>query len=219
MIKLENVKKIYSTKDVDTIGIDDISLEIGDGEFVAITGASGSGKSTLLNIIGAMDTLTSGKYFFDETEVSKLATKDFHKFRRENISFVFQNFELLDEFTVYENIAMPLVARKISKKKQKEIIQDVLEKLDIVELDKKYPSQLSGGQKQRVAIARALACDVKILLADEPTGSLDEENGQIVMDILKDLNSRGKTVIVITHNPSVANQCDRIINLKDGKID
>lgn len=218
MIVLEKVSKIYSTSKDVTRALDCIDLKICDGEIVAIMGASGSGKTTLLNILGTMDRVTDGKYFNNNTEISKLRTKDLNEYRKSNISFVFQNFELLNDFTVFENVEMPLKARRIPKDDRKRIVSDALIKLDIIDLKDKYPQEISGGQKQRVAIARAYVCDTSIILADEPTGSLDKENGEMVMQLLKEINREGKTVVVVTHSQEVAEQCQRIITIRDGKI-
>lgn len=218
MIKVENVTKIYDIKVDNKKALDDISLTIDDGEFVAIMGPSGSGKSTLLNIIGCMDTLTEGTYKVDDIEVSALNKSDTHKFRKENIGFVFQHFALMDYYTAYENIELPLLANNIKKKQRKIIINEQLENLGIIEEKDKLPGKMSGGQQQRVAIARALVTDAKILLADEPTGALDQKTGQEVLDILKNINEQGKTVIIVTHDLEIAKKTKRIISIVDGKI-
>lgn len=216
MIRLENVTKIYSSSDVKTTALKDVNLKIKSGELVAIVGNSGSGKTTLLNIIGGLDSVTEGKYFFDDLEVSSISLSKLHKFRKENISFVFQDFQLVNSYTAFENIEMPLIARGKSKKDRERTVLDTLAGLDITDIKDKFPHQLSGGQKQRVAIARALVCDTSVILADEPTGSLDTDNGLSIMDLLIRANRQGKTVIIITHNTELANKCDRIIRLKDG---
>lgn len=218
MIKVENVTKIYDIKVDNKKALDDISLTIDDGEFVAIMGPSGSGKSTLLNIIGCMDTITEGTYKVDDIEVSALNKSDTHKFRKENIGFVFQHFALMDYYTAYENIELPLLANNIKKKQRKKIINEQLENLGIIEEKNKLPGKMSGGQQQRVAIARALVTDAKILLADEPTGALDQKTGQEVLNILKTINEQGKTVIIVTHDLEIAKKTKRIISIVDGKI-
>ena len=216
MIILENIIKDYSNKEQVTHALRGIDVTIQDGEFVAIVGTSGSGKSTLLNIIGAMDHATSGKYIFDGKEITSCNLKELHKFRKENISFVFQNFALMDKYTVYENVEMPLIARHIRHRKS--IVMDYLERMGIAELKNKIPSHLSGGQQQRCAIARAMAADTPVLLADEPTGALDQNTGNEIMKCFEEINKNGKTVILITHDINIANRCKRVIHIEDGKI-
>ena len=216
MIILENIIKDYSKKEQVTHALRGIDVTIQDGEFVAIVGTSGSGKSTLLNIIGAMDHATSGKYIFDGKEITSCNLKELHKFRKENISFVFQNFALMDKYTVYENVEMPLIARHIRHRKS--IVMDYLERMGIAELKNKIPSHLSGGQQQRCAIARAMAADTPVLLADEPTGALDQNTSNEIMKCFEEINKNGKTVILITHDINIANRCKRIIHIEDGKI-
>lgn len=219
MIRLENIEKEYKGKGISTHALNGVSLEIGDGEFVSIVGPSGSGKTTLLNIIGCMDTATSGRYICNNTEVSGLKNSETEKFRKNNISFVFQQFALLDDYTVYENVELPLRVKNLSKKERKRKVKEVLGKFKIAELEKKYPTQISGGQQQRGAIARAVVAGTDIILADEPTGALDGATGQEIMEILKELNKEGKTVIIVTHDMNIAGQTERIIYIKDGKID
>ena len=216
MIKLENLTKIYDTDGVKTIALQNIDLQINKGEFVAIVGVSGSGKTTLLNILGGMDIPTKGNYFFDDMDISHFNNKQLESFRRDKISFVFQNFALINSYSVYKNIEIPLLAR--NKKNRKEIIQRCMKQMNISEYADKKVSSLSGGQKQRTAIARALASNSELLLADEPTGSLDTENRDIVMDCFKKINDSGKTVIIITHDMQAASKCSRIIKISDGKI-
>ena len=216
MIILENIIKDYSNKEQVTHALRGIDVTIQDGEFVAIVGTSGSGKSTLLNIIGAMDHATSGKYIFDGKEITSCNLKELHKFRKENISFVFQNFALMDKYTVYENVEMPLIARHIRHRKS--IVMDYLERMGIAELKNKIPSHLSGGQQQRCAIGRAMAADTPVLLADEPTGALDQNTSNEIMKCFEEINKNGKTVILITHDINIANRCKRIIHIEDGKI-
>ena len=172
----------------------------------------------LLNILGCMDSVTEGKYYVNDIEVSALNKSDTHKFRKENIGFVFQHFALMDYYTAYENIELPLLANNIKKKQRKKIINEQLENLGIIEEKNKLPGKMSGGQQQRVAIARALVTDAKILLADEPTGALDQKTGQEVLDILKTINEQGKTVIIVTHDLEIEKKTKRIISIVDGKI-
>lgn len=218
MIRVENVTKIYDAKVDDKKALDNVSLTINDGEFVAVMGPSGSGKSTLLNIIGCMDSVTDGHYYVDDKEITRLKKSDIHKFRKKNIGFVFQHFALMDYYTAYENIELPLIANNVKRRKRKTIIDEQLRKLNIADEKNKLPGKMSGGQQQRVAIARALVTDANIILADEPTGALDQKTGKEVMDILKDINNEGKTVILVTHDINIAKQTNRIINICDGKI-
>ncbi len=205
-------------QDVSTQALKGISLEIERGSLVSITGASGSGKTTLLNIIGCMDIPTAGRYVCDKTEVSALKAGEVEKFRKENISFVFQQFALLDDYTVFENVELPLRVKNLPKKERKRQIREVLAKFGIAELEKKYPTQISGGQQQRCAIARAVAAGTDIILADEPTGALDSKTSSEISSLLKELNRSGKTVIIVTHDMKIAEQADRIIRIEDGRI-
>ena len=218
MIKLENVTKIYGKDGSKTVALDGVNLDIKDGEMVAIMGPSGSGKSTMLNIIGAMDDLTDGKYFFGDQEVSSLRGNKLHEFRKNNISFVFQNFALMNNYTVFENVELPLLSKRLSSRKRKEIVNEKLKIMGIADLAKKYPTKISGGQQQRCAIARALASGNELILADEPTGALDRKTGEDIMEAFTKLNEMGKTVIIITHDEHVANKCQRIIHINDGKV-
>lgn len=215
MIKLESITKDYVSGNACTHALRGINLEIGKGEFIAIMGTSGSGKSTLLHILGGMDNLTGGKYQFENEIVSDYNFAKLQQFRKKYISFVFQNFALMNKYTVYENVEMPLLARRI--KNRRKIIMEQLEKMGIADLQKKLPTQLSGGQQQRCAIARALAANTPILLADEPTGALDKKTSAEMMDCFEKI-SREKTIILITHDPDIAAKCRRIVRIEDGVI-
>lgn len=216
MIELENITKDYVSDKCCTKALKGVNLSISEGEFAAIMGKSGSGKSTLLNIIGAMDKPTQGVYRFASETVSGCSNSKLHNFRKKYISFVFQSFALMNRYTVYENVEMPLLARGVRGRKR--TVNEKLEMMGIAELSKKYPTQLSGGQAQRCAIARALAADTPLILADEPTGSLDSVTAGGIMDIFKRLNGEGKTIIIVTHDIGIANRCDRIIEIVDGVI-
>lgn len=218
MIRLENITKIYNEKVDDTKALDDVSLKIEDGEFISVMGASGSGKSTLLKIIGCMDTPTAGKYFLDDTEVTAASRSQVHKLRKEKIGYVFQHFALMDYYTAYENIELPLLAANVKRKDRKRIILKQMEHLGILSERNKLPGKMSGGQQQRVAIARALVTNADIILADEPTGALDQKTGHEVLELLKEINKSGKTVIIVTHDEGIAKMTDRIITISDGRI-
>ena len=218
MIRLNNVKKTYVTGDVSTAALNGISLEIEDGAYISIMGTSGSGKSTLLNILGGMDRLTEGEYFYNDIAVHELKKNELHNFRKENVGFIFQQFALMKYYTVFENVEIPLIALNIPKKKRKEIVMQSLDMVGIADYWKKLPANLSGGQQQRCAIARALVANKNIILADEPTGALDKMTGQEIMKILKKVNQQGKTVIVVTHDENVAQMGDRIIRIEDGRL-
>lgn len=220
MICLKNVYKEYSDKFTKTLALNNINIEIKPSLLTAILGKSGSGKTTLMNIIGGIDSPTSGDVFINDTNLAKLSDKELTMFRRKNIGFVFQAFYLEKSFTVYENLLIPFLIDDINKNEANNKIDDLLQKLDIVDLKNKKVCNLSGGEKQRVAIARALALDSDIILADEPTGNLDSKNGKIVLDILKGLANNGKTVVLVTHNEDDARKyADEIIRLKDGYIE
>lgn len=215
MIKISNLTKKYNA---DTIALNNVSLEIKEGEFVSITGKSGCGKSTLLNILGGMDVQTEGSYQFDGAAVSGLKGKALAKFRNTNIGFVFQSFYLMNDCNAIDNISLPLGYANISGKKRKETALRLLEDVGLSHKAKQRPSQMSGGEQQRIAIARAIANSPKVILADEPTGNLDEENGKKIMALLKKLNAEGLTVIMVTHDLDLAKQADRMICMSDGKI-
>ena len=218
MIKLIHVKKDYTEGGVVTNALKDINLEVKDGEFVAIMGASGSGKSTLLHILGGMDKLTSGEFFYNDEAVHDMSMGRLNIFRRDHVSFVFQNAALMKYYTVAENIEMPLLSMNVGKKERKKIIEEKMEAVGIAHLAKKLPIHISGGEQTRTAIARALAGDNELLLADEPTGALDQTTGKEIMEVFKKVHEMGKTIILITHDPNVAAYADRIIRIEDGKI-
>ena len=218
MIKLIHVKKDYTEGGVITNALKDINLEVKDGEFVAIMGASGSGKSTLLHILGGMDKLTSGEYYYNDEAVHDMSMGRLNIFRRDHVSFVFQNAALMKYYTVAENIEMPLLSMNVGKKERKKIIEEKMEAVGIAHLAKKLPIHISGGDQTRTAIARALAGDNELLLADEPTGALDQTTGKEIMEVFKKVHEMGKTIILITHDPNVAAYADRIIRIEDGKI-
>lgn len=218
MIELKDVCKTYKYGKEETKALDNINLTIKDGEFVAVIGNSGSGKSTLLNVIGSMDLMDSGSYILNGQEISGIKINKLHKARKESISFVFQNFALLNHYTVFENVEVPLLAKKVRKSERKRIVKEKLELMGIYDLKSKLPTKISGGQQQRCAIARALASDNNIILADEPTGALDSKTGEEIINVLKQLNGMGKTVIIVTHNMDIAKQTDRILEMEDGRI-
>ena len=218
MIKLDNITKIYSTEEVQTTSLNGVSLEIKEGEFVAIMGPSGCGKSTLLNIMGLIDTPTEGTYLLNGKDVSTLTENERTDIRKGVIGFVFQSFNLIDELNVNENVELPLLYMGVPAKERKERVLEVLRKMNMSQRGKHYPSQLSGGQQQRVAIARAVISNPKIILADEPTGNLDSKNGLEVMEMLSQLNAEGTTIIMVTHSQHDATYANRIINLYDGQI-
>lgn len=217
-IILKNVTKNFGKGDATFSALSNVSLKIEDGEMVAIMGTSGSGKSTLLNILGFIDKISNGEYYFDGENVETLTSVELAEFRNKKVGFVFQYFALLNDYTVYENIQLPLLKTKLSKKEKKKIIEEYLIEFGITSQKNKRPQEISGGQQQRVAIIRALVTNPSYILADEPTGALDKKNGEAIMNILKDLNKNGKTIIIVTHDNNVANFCDRIITIDDGKI-
>lgn len=219
MLKIENMSKIYKTGSVETKALNNITFSIKEGEFVAIIGRSGCGKSTLLNILGGMDKPTKGLYLFDETKVEGLKGYSLAQFRNKKVGFVFQGFYLINEMNAEENIALPLGYANVKKKERKQRAMELLDAVGLKEKAKHKPSQLSGGEQQRVAIARAIATNPKILLADEPTGNLDEENSKKIMELLQNLNKKGLTVIMVTHDMELAAKAGRVIKMRDGKIE
>lgn len=218
MIKIENLSKVFRTEEVETTALNHVSLHVKPGEFVAIMGPSGCGKSTLLNIIGLLDNPSEGEYYFNEQEVGHLKEKQRTQVRKGNIGFVFQSFNLIDELNVYENVELPLIYLKKKAGEKKELVNQILDRMNISHRAKHFPQQLSGGQQQRVAIARAVVAGPKLILADEPTGNLDSRNGSEVMNLLTELNQEGTTIIMVTHSQHDASYAHRIINLFDGQI-
>lgn len=218
MIEFKNVTKMYGTEENGTKALDDVSLTIKDGEMVAVMGTSGSGKSTLLNIIGGMDKLTSGSYLYDGMEVGNMSVSELNKFRKNNVGFIFQHFALLNHYSAYENVEVPLRAHRIRRKERKRRIREKLSMVGIADQADKLPVEMSGGQQQRCAIARALVYDNNLILADEPTGALDSQNSIEIMNIFRNINELGKTVIIVTHDADIAGKCDRIIQIEDGKV-
>ena len=218
MIKTEKLSMLFTTEEVQTKALNEVTLHVEQGEFVAIMGPSGCGKSTLLNILGTLDSPTSGSYFFEGKQVDKMNENQLTALRKNNLVFIFQSFNLIDELTVYENVELPLVYMGIKTAQRKEKVNKVLEKVNLLHRANHYPQQLSGGQQQRVAIARAVVTDCKLLLADEPTGNLDSVNGVEVMELLSELNRQGTTIIIVTHSQRDATYAHRIIRLLDGQI-
>ena len=219
LIELKNIDKIYRQGEQEIKALDGVSITIGKGEFVAIVGCSGSAKSTLMNMIGCLDQPTYGEYTLDGVDVLKLKDKELSKIRNKEIGFIFQSFNLVSGLTAFENVELPLIYRKMSKAKRKEISLRALKKVSLLNRMTHRPSEMSGGQQQRVAIARALAAEPPIILADEPTGNLDSCSGSEVMRILYSLNNSGKTIILITHDNNIASQAKRVIRISDGKIE
>ena len=217
-LEVNGVSYSYHSLDGETLALDHISFDVSPGEFLAIVGPSGCGKSTLLNILGTLDSPTSGSYFFEGKQVDKMNENQLTALRKNNLGFIFQSFNLIDELTVYENVELPLVYMGIKTAQRKEKVNKVLEKVNLLHRANHYPQQLSGGQQQRVAIARAVVTDCKLLLADEPTGNLDSVNGVEVMELLSELNRQGTTIIIVTHSQRDATYAHRIIRLLDGQI-
>jgi len=218
MIKVENLTKYFETEEIQTIALNKVSLEVADGEFVAIMGPSGCGKSTLLNILGLLDNPTDGNYYLDGREVGHLREKERTEVRKGQIGFVFQSFNLIDELNVFENVELPLTYLGIKASERKERVQNILKRMSISHRGRHFPQQLSGGQQQRVAIARAVVANPKLIRADEPTGNLDSKNGLEVIRLLNDLHDEGTTIVMVTHSQHDAGFANRIINLFDGQI-
>ena len=217
MIKITDLEKYYRTEEVETIALNKISIEVKEGEFVAIMGPSGCGKSTLLNILGLLDDPDGGSFVFNGTEVAKFNERKRADLRKRTIGFVFQSFNLIDELTVFENVELPLIYMKVDSAERKRRVEEVLDKMQIMHRKNHFPQQLSGGQQQRVAFARAVVNSPKLILADEPTGNLDSNNGNEVMQLLTDLNEEGTTVIMVTHSEHDAKYSHRIIRMLDGQ--
>lgn len=218
MIKTENLTKVYRTEEVETTALNNVNLQINQGEFVSIMGPSGCGKSTLLNVLGLLDDVSSGSYLFDNQEMAKLKETGRSKVRKQIIGFIFQNFNLIDELNVFENIELPLIYNGVGASERKKKVNEILDRMNISHRTKHFPQQLSGGQQQRVAVARALVTEPKLILADEPTGNLDSRNGNEVMELLTDLHAKGATIVMVTHSAYDASFSQRTIELKDGQI-
>ncbi|HNY14645.1 MAG TPA: ABC transporter ATP-binding protein [Bacteroidales bacterium] len=218
MIKTNELTKIFRTEEVETTALNKVNLTVKEGEYVAVMGPSGCGKSTLLNILGLLDNPSSGSYIFNGTEVANLKERDRTIFRKGNIGFVFQSFNLIDELNVYENVELPLIYLKMKGAERKKKVEEALDRMKITHRAKHFPQQLSGGQQQRVAIARAVVANPKLILADEPTGNLDSKNGIEVINLLTELNKEGTTIIMVTHSDRDAGYAHRIVNLFDGQI-
>lgn len=218
MIKITDLKKLYRTEEVETVALNNLSMEVKKGEFIAVMGPSGCGKSTLLNIVGLLDDLDGGSYLFNDIEVAQFNERKRSDLRKHNIGFVFQSFNLIDELTIFENVELPLIYTKVPAAERKKRVEEVLEKVQIMHRRNHFPQQLSGGQQQRVAVARAVVNNPKLILADEPTGNLDSNNGSAVMELLTELNEQGTTVVMVTHSEHDARYSDRIIRMLDGQI-
>jgi len=218
MIQTVNLTKRFKTDEIETTALNNVSLHVKQGEFVAIMGPSGCGKSTLLNILGMLDNPTDGSYLFDSVDISKFKESKRTQYRKGNIQFVFQSFNLIDELNVFENVELPLLYLKIGSSERKKMVMEILERMKIGHRRRHFPQQLSGGQQQRVAIARAIVPNPKLILADEPTGNLDSKNGIEVMNLLSELNKQGTTIIMVTHSQRDAAFAHRVVNLFDGQI-
>lgn len=218
MIRLKDLSKLYRTAYMETVALDNINIHIRKGEFVAVMGPSGCGKSTLLNIVGMIDTPNSGEYFFDGEEIASRSENELVDLRKHNIGFIFQNFNLIDDLSVQENVDLPLLYLGLSKKERKEKVAQALELVGLAGRAKHKPQELSGGQQQRVAVARSVVGDPKLILADEPTGNLDTKNGDDVMNMLALLKEKGATILMVTHSPEHGAKADRIISMLDGKV-
>jgi putative ABC transport system ATP-binding protein len=219
MIQIKNANKIYTMGDEEIKALDDVTFDILDGEFVAIIGPSGSGKTTLLHMIGGLDTLDKGKVIVDEKNIEKMKDRDLARYRNKTIGFIFQNFNLQNRFSALENVTLPLIISGVSRKQRGEIAKKALKKVNLTDREKHKPTELSGGQQQRVCIARAIVNNPSIMLADEPTGNLDSKSGEMIIELLRDLNKKmNVTIIVVTHDDRIASKADRILRIFDGKI-
>lgn len=218
MINISNLQKFYRTEEVETVALNNLNIHVKEGEFVAVMGPSGCGKSTLLNIVGLLDDLDEGSYLFNNIEVAQYNERKRSILRKHNIGFVFQSFNLIDELSVYENVELPLVYTNVPAAERKRRVEEVLEKVQIMHRRNHFPQQLSGGQQQRVAVARAVVNNPKLILADEPTGNLDSNNGNEVMHLLTELNEGGTTIVMVTHSEHDAKFADRVIRMLDGQV-
>jgi putative ABC transport system ATP-binding protein len=218
VITLKNIRKLYRADNIETAALSDVNLQIDQGEFVAVMGPSGCGKSTLLNILGMIDTPTSGQYIFCGEDVAPYPESRLVELRKRHLGFVFQSFNLIDDLTVYENVELPLLYQNVARAKRKSRVREVLELVDLRAREKHKPAQLSGGQQQRVAVARAVVSDPKLILADEPTGNLDTKNGEEVLGMLDALNQNGATILMVTHSHEHAARAQRIVNMLDGCV-
>ena len=219
MIQIQNLKKSFRTEEVETLALNNVNINVEEGEFVAIMGPSGCGKSTLLNIVGMLDNPTEGRYQFAGHEVAGLKERQRTQLRKGNLGFVFQSFNLIDELTVFENVELPLIYLKMSKSERRQKVMAVLERMKIAHREKHFPQQLSGGQQQRVAISRAVVTNPKLILADEPTGNLDSKNSETIHKLFVDLkNNLGITLLMVTHNPELVDLADRVLEMQDGQV-
>lgn len=218
MIKTKNLMKVFLTEEVETTALNNVNFEVAEGEFVSIMGPSGCGKSTLLNVLGLLDNPSDGEYFFLNEEVSKYSERQRANLRKQNIGFVFQSFNLIDELTVFENVELPLLYLGVSSADRKRRVEEVLENMQIMHRRNHFPQQLSGGQQQRVAVARAVVSHPRMILADEPTGNLDSAHGDEVMKMLQELHEDGTTIVMVTHSPAYAEYAQRIVHLFDGSV-
>jgi putative ABC transport system ATP-binding protein len=218
MIKINGLTKVFRTDEIETTALNNVEFKADQGEFVAVMGPSGCGKSTLLNILGLLDTPSNGQYYFMDKEVSKFKESQLTDLRKGNVGFIFQNFNLIDELNVYENVEMPLLYLRMAPKERKRKVDEVLERMQIFHRKSHFPQQLSGGQQQRVAVARAVVTNPRLILADEPTGNLDSVNGEEVLKLLEGLNNEGTTIVMVTHSLEHAQRANRIVQLFDGHI-
>ena len=218
MLKLEHISKVFRAADIQTAALDDVSVEIAQGEFIAIMGPSGCGKSTLLNILGLIDSPTAGNYWFMGEDIAKCPEEDLTLRRRAGVGFVFQNFNLIDDLTVAQNVEVALIYRRVPASERRKRVAAALERVGLAHRAKHMPKQLSGGQQQRVAVARALVADPKVIFADEPTGNLDSANGDAVMDMLSDVAKSGTTIVMVTHSQAHASRADRVMQMLDGRF-